>query len=1764
MSSNLAVDEPMAADPAKNPVGDEPRVESAAVESTEEVEIRGSVETTEEKTTVVVTETKVEILGSELGSESKSAGGLQGDDLLEVSQREEPSCVESSFVGGVEEGNDPTEISLHDLTGGLDIDGKPTGGDMEEVVMEATVENEMDLVPSSTEIAGETKDGLVGSLSDEQIQVPESRPTGTILEQPELEGSIDKEAGLVEGIQEDKTAEDAGEYTSDKELGEEHEKERRLVDGDKTADNLETQITVEVIKDVITPMEKVIEACDTVKVLEEGAEELSAKSAAIGQSEEVTEKNNDTVEESEEVVKEAISDPCIEPMDVAPQIESSAGPTQIVGIEDVSASISEQLAEVEQPDALVLETHVPMDIDGAINSETMETESGKEIGGDNWKLDAEEVGADQENSKLGESGPCKEKKPASSLEENNIAHADGKEAVVYHRREKHQTTKNATPSPELQKEETIPGEIPIAYNLPSVENDGFAISDLVWGKVKSHPWWPGVIINPSDGSNLAMKYQKRDAFLVAYFGDKTFAWCDESQLKPFFPNFSHFEKQASTDAFSNAVKSVLVEVSRRFEVASICSCLDEKLFAKEVYPKLENAGVRQGFVNCSVDRYEMVKYFNPKGLVDFIKDLALDPIKVTTDKLELVMVTSQIKAFYQSKGYSVPPRYQTFGPLEDYIEPVIVLSKSEKLPENSVMQVQTLPAVTLPDVTPSVIYTPVELGTVEKPKRKRGRPPKKKKEEVDIEVQKPLSELVQKKVHSNLANGSRSNSKPEKTTTDEEDSASPLPWKKRKEVLGFDLVEHENQAQTPRSSGFGVSFKIGACISRAASRLTGSGSGSSPLISTPKVDNADFDVSSDDETPVLTTNEEKRVRRRRLKKYHYSDPNDVLSQLCLVATGPRKEYSFLGTVVSYFTDFRNFIVNPPPSTEMDHVPEKVKLRRGRKRKVDLPQITFDEVVTPTDHMQDSYWSDMILCGQTEEPSSWPKQRKRRAFIDTKQLKLSPGGPDAKRALAVAAAATKRSIIRVEEKRLDECNPTALLLSFGTRYGTVPSEMDIVRIFSRYGPLKEWEMGKVEGSANRAWIVFKRRADAEMAFSSLRKQNVFGPSLLSYRLVYEVPEKSEQEKKVGALNGEEHKIFDLQAPEETVNLPSVTEVDLSINVEGVDANEMLVDPLSNVEGSDVVQGDNVDTTPVDLSSNVESVGADEMLVDPLSNVEGSDVVQGDNVDTTAIDPSSNIESVDADLFLVNPSSNVEIVHVAEGDYMNEVPVDQSVNVKDGHAVAMSIDPSSTAQVEAVNEISVDPSSNMQVDTETKISVDCLSTVQNEAVDEIFADPSSTAKVDAVSEAAVEPPVIVHVEAVGDVSVTPSSTVLEEGVGQPSMNTSRTVHVDAVHEVLADESGSVQDDNAVVETINLPSTEQDEVTVAKSVGPSCAVQCVAVSSNQSNTVQNSDIMITESNTMQDTEIMVTESKTVQDTEIMVTESDTVPSQNCGQTDPPSILYSEIISDVSTVPANAEEGEDVGVTPVETINTEQCEAVGEMPAESASSEQGIQDGEIPVQPSSTRESEAVDELSLEPASTRQGEVVGVSPVEASNIKEGEVPSTGEGEAVAEMPVDPSSTAQGEVVGEPPVEASSIEEGEEVTIGLPLDPSSTAQGEVLSETPVMPAGTEQVEEDEKEQVETAGTEQVREDGEEQVEPAGTVQVKADDEEQVAPVGMEQVKEHGEERVEPATKQVREDGEDQVAPAGTEQDSERPVEQLNTEEGEVVGEMSLEPASAE
>lgn len=116
------------------------------------------------------------------------------------------------------------------------------------------------------------------------------------------------------------------------------------------------------------------------------------------------------------------------------------------------------------------------------------------------------------------------------------------------------------------------------YRLPPLDGYGFRASGLVWSKLKGHPWWPGEIFDTSDASELALKHQKKKgSHLVAYFGSNTFAWCDESQLKPFMSNYSQMANQSNSDAFISSVNLALEEISRRILSGMCCFCLPEDL-----------------------------------------------------------------------------------------------------------------------------------------------------------------------------------------------------------------------------------------------------------------------------------------------------------------------------------------------------------------------------------------------------------------------------------------------------------------------------------------------------------------------------------------------------------------------------------------------------------------------------------------------------------------------------------------------------------------------------------------------------------------------------------------------------------------------------------------------------------------------------------------------------------------------------------------------------------------------------------------------------------------------------------------------------------------------------------------------------------------------------------------------------------------------------------------------------------------------------------
>ncbi|CAO2824238.1 unnamed protein product [Amaranthus hypochondriacus] len=191
-----------------------------------------------------------------------------------------------------------------------------------------------------------------------------------------------------------------------------------------------------------------------------------------------------------------------------------------------------------------------------------------------------------------------------------------------------------------------------------VRNDGkddekkkvFYPSDLVWGKVRSHPWWPGQIFEPGDASDKARKYSKSKGYLVGYFGDQTFAWNSEAKLKSFAPNFSQMVKQTNMEAFHHAVGCVLDEISRRVEFGLSCRCIVDEVYNRLKTQVVENTGIREkSRIQEGGDRFFSASSFEPTNFLGNVKDLALGSCN-NVDRLERVVARAQTAAFYRWKG----------------------------------------------------------------------------------------------------------------------------------------------------------------------------------------------------------------------------------------------------------------------------------------------------------------------------------------------------------------------------------------------------------------------------------------------------------------------------------------------------------------------------------------------------------------------------------------------------------------------------------------------------------------------------------------------------------------------------------------------------------------------------------------------------------------------------------------------------------------------------------------------------------------------------------------------------------------------------------------------------------------------------------------------------------------------------------------------------------------------------------------------------------
>ncbi|KAL6964760.1 DNA (cytosine-5-)-methyltransferase [Sarracenia purpurea var. burkii] len=194
---------------------------------------------------------------------------------------------------------------------------------------------------------------------------------------------------------------------------------------------------------------------------------------------------------------------------------------------------------------------------------------------------------------------------------------------------------------------------------------GYEIGDLVWGKVKSHPWWPGHIYNEAFASSSVRRTKRPGHVLVAFFGDSSYGWFDPAELIPFDPNFSEKSSQTNSRNFVKAVEEAVDEVNRRRGLGLACRCRNPYNFRP--------TNVRGYFV-VDVDDYEpgglysmstirkSRDSFKSRDTVAFVKQLALIPRGDGHGSIDFIKNRATVMAYRKAVFEEFDETYaQAFG-----------------------------------------------------------------------------------------------------------------------------------------------------------------------------------------------------------------------------------------------------------------------------------------------------------------------------------------------------------------------------------------------------------------------------------------------------------------------------------------------------------------------------------------------------------------------------------------------------------------------------------------------------------------------------------------------------------------------------------------------------------------------------------------------------------------------------------------------------------------------------------------------------------------------------------------------------------------------------------------------------------------------------------------------------------------------------------------------------------------------------------------------
>ncbi|XP_057437316.1 PWWP domain-containing protein 3-like [Lotus japonicus] len=655
----------------------------------------------------------------------------------------------------------------------------------------------------------------------------------------------------------------------------------------------------------------------------------------------------------------------------------------------------------------------------------------------------------------------------------------------------------------------------------------FSVGDFVWGKIKSHPWWPGRIYDPSDASDFALKLRQKNRLLVAYFGDGTFAWCRPSQLKPFRENFDDMVRQNSSRAFVNAVQEAANEVGRLLDSKMSYLSVARETRSGCTRSLASNAGIKEGvhIPENGVGRLSDV-LIDPAELLTGVKQIA--KIISISSILNLEILKARLSAFNLSRGGCKLPSYEVPQPipgLEDketvgvvtsskcvveapaqgpFEDDYFILPGSPKSGEldhshgiprkrlNHRIKQKSIAEILGADKdvnTKNKEGNATEDSVASKPVQKRKGLPTStdinmasakndgsdgKEESSDKET---LSQLKKKKksCNENVSSGSKKQTDEEGKSKEQNEKSSMSRGMKKSKYLSpsfaiptRDQRKEDKETESPKVS---VKAQISQPVTSDSEQLS-----KSPVLLNSNgetfQENSSKELAIEHDLPDSTNyrtpegDENKTIDTTKVQVTSW----DVLTEVRYAAMSPLtlRDINSLEKLVDFIFIYRSSLYR-----EGSYYKIYKKHQPGKKRKKPEPDLgILSEDQNQTDH-------------KSPINDSVPKKRRMK--------NMTTSGMAEEKQAAVAKT------VRKGTSENSSAAAAALFISFGL--GTsLPSKADLITLYSKFGALNESETAMLS-TIYTGRVFFLKASDAEKALSHSQNTNPFGSSKVSFRLQY---------------------------------------------------------------------------------------------------------------------------------------------------------------------------------------------------------------------------------------------------------------------------------------------------------------------------------------------------------------------------------------------------------------------------------------------------------------------------------------------------------------------------------------------------------------------------------------------------------------------------------------------------------------------------------------